>query len=771
MNEFIKRSSLTPNQETHIPVLYHSSNKDDMVKLNEIVQSKQLFIYDTILGQLEEYIKSRNPKEKFTDKSLKDAANRFLEENGGDEYGVWVYYPWSHRVVRLLPKEEFVFVRTNRNCYKITPKEKSILEGKKVGVVGLSVGQSVAVTIAMERIAGEIRLADFDNLELTNLNRIRTGVHNLNINKCVAVAREISEIDPFISVKCFTDGLTEQNIDEFLLGNEKLDVLIDECDGLFMKIHSRHKAREYNIPVMMEASDRGTIDIERFDLEPNRPILHGLIDHLDLTKVKQAKTNEEKVPYLLPMVGMDTSSERLRASMLEIEQSITTWPQLASAVTLGGGVTTDVCRRVLLGQFTDSGRYWVDVEDIIKNKDSKQEEPEPFNLKPSITQEEMLDEIEKLGLSDDPEVYCLPNETVKELVRLACLAPTGANSQSWKWIYFKKRLFLFLDDTFRPDLLDCKKTTMLMGLGAAAENLILSAQYRGLEVVMDLPEISEDSVLIAYFSFYSNGSKLPQNVLPGIDINLATHIEKRITNRNIESYDELKVEDLEVIRSSVKQIEGADLLIINDKDKLNKVAELTASMDRVRYLSKGGHNDFRGEARWTIEDALSTRNGISFMETMDLTPTEFAGFYVSKDWGVVSKLAEWDLGSAYKKIQRKWIKNASAVGLLVMPSFSPYNFFQAGRALERGWLKATELGVATHPASLSTLIFNTFQHSENKVLEEKFATETADLLSEFVELFSINHDVGRALLIRFFNGDSPKYKSLRYSLDDVLIVV
>ena len=46
----------------------------------------------------------------------------------------------------------------------------------------------------MERICGEIRLADFDILELTNLNRIRTGVHNLGLSKTYSVAREISEI-------------------------------------------------------------------------------------------------------------------------------------------------------------------------------------------------------------------------------------------------------------------------------------------------------------------------------------------------------------------------------------------------------------------------------------------------------------------------------------------------------------------------------------------------------------------------------------------------
>ena len=87
--------------------------------------------------------------------------------------------------------------------YKISPIEQDKLSTKKVGVIGLSVGQSISITMAMERTFGEIRIADFDELELTNLNRIRAGVHELGLPKVALVAREIAEIDPYLNVKCF----------------------------------------------------------------------------------------------------------------------------------------------------------------------------------------------------------------------------------------------------------------------------------------------------------------------------------------------------------------------------------------------------------------------------------------------------------------------------------------------------------------------------------------------------------------------------------------
>ena len=43
-----------------------------------------------------------------------------------------------------------------------------------------------------------------------------------------------------------------------------------------MKFAVREHARARRLPVLMATSDRGMFDIERFDLEPDRPLFHGL---------------------------------------------------------------------------------------------------------------------------------------------------------------------------------------------------------------------------------------------------------------------------------------------------------------------------------------------------------------------------------------------------------------------------------------------------------------------------------------------------------------
>lgn len=345
--------------------LRDSTSRKSLEKLVSV--NPQISVTDDIVGQVRELIKSRHPKGLKNEELDKLVDEQFNSEST-DLYGLWVYYPWLNKLVHTLDEEEFVELRTNRNQNKITVEERDILSTKKIGIIGLSVGQSIALTLTMERGCGELRLADFDRLELSNLNRIRTPIYNLGVYKVIATAREISEIDPFLKVKVFTDGVTQENIHEFMMGDGKIDLLVDECDGLDMKIQAREFAKENGIPVIMDTSDRGMLDVERFDLEANRPIFHGKVKGIESSKLG-GLSNEEKIPVILQILGFEQLSDRAKSSLGEVKKTISTWPQLATSVILGGAIGADVSRRIFLDQFHDSGRYYVDLEAVIKDEE------------------------------------------------------------------------------------------------------------------------------------------------------------------------------------------------------------------------------------------------------------------------------------------------------------------------------------------------------------------------------------------------------------------
>ncbi len=345
-------------EEKNSPRIFRLDSKQSREEFNLFLEEHpETEILDTVQVQLEDYIRSRHPSRALAPLELEIYIEEQLGSRLISEYGCWAYYPWSRRLVHLLDDVEFSSLRTDRNKNKITAEEQAILSTKRIGLIGLSVGHSVATTLALERGFGELRIADYDVLDLSNLNRIRSGVHNIGISKTTIVSRDISELDPFLKVTCYDKGITDDNLYEFLTADGGLDLLIDECDSLDIKLKCREMARELGIPVIMETSDRGMLDVERFDLEPARPILHGLVEELqaeDLVQMQPAQMLET----VKKIVAFESCSVRLKESMDEIGRSISTWPQLGSDVLLGGANACSISRQILLGEHVASGRYY-----------------------------------------------------------------------------------------------------------------------------------------------------------------------------------------------------------------------------------------------------------------------------------------------------------------------------------------------------------------------------------------------------------------------------
>jgi tRNA A37 threonylcarbamoyladenosine dehydratase len=150
-------------------------------------------------------------------------------------------------IVHVLPPDEYFDVITNRNQDKVTRSEQVALRAKRVGVVGLSVGGEAAVTVAQEHLCGHIVLADFDTLDLSNLNRLGAGVDELGVNKAVIVARRIARINPYLAITLYPGGVNDQTMGRFLEG---LDLLLEECDSLPLKLAIRQAAMARRLNVV-----------------------------------------------------------------------------------------------------------------------------------------------------------------------------------------------------------------------------------------------------------------------------------------------------------------------------------------------------------------------------------------------------------------------------------------------------------------------------------------------------------------------------------------
>jgi tRNA A37 threonylcarbamoyladenosine dehydratase len=741
------------------PTFYRLSNAADKKQLDAFLNGNSaIVVFDELQCQLEELVKCLNPKIKFGKDELAEAAKKHIGKTPMEEYGVWVYYPWSDRLIHILDEKEFVDVRTSRNQNKITKEERDILAQKKIGVIGLSVGQSVSVTLAMERVCSELRLADFDVLELTNLNRIRTGLHNLGLPKVYSVAREIAEIDPFIKVICYPQGLLESNMDDFFTKNGKLDLLVEESDGFDIKILCRYKARELQIPVLMEASDRCMVDVERFDLEPTRSIIHGLVEHLDINKLKSLKTNEEKIPYMLDVLGIETASVRLKASMIEIEQTINTWPQLASAVTMGGGVTTDVARRILLNQYTGSGRFHIDIEELIGDKKVKHVEHSEFHF-PELSKQDIEKTVVGIHKKDDNAII-LNNELITKWVSDAIKAPSAGNNQPWKWFATKSSLYLFHDKNKSYSWTDPYDNIAQLGLGACLENLILSANQSGYDCKVDYFPSEVNRLLVASISFYPIKKELNK-----FQNELFSTINIRCTNRKKGTKQAIPKEFLENIKFSVG--DGFEVLFTEDEKQINELGEIVSLTEKLRFLNPNGHDEFfNKELRWNEEDIKQTKDGLD-IKTLELSHLDETGLKVASDTEVISYIRKWKGGGGLQKITRDAVKSSSAIGLLRSSSKAFKNYIQGGQALQRVWLMANYHHISFHPISSPLFFFERLNKKDDLPADMKESLKIQE--QYFNSIFNKEINKTNIFLFRLSKSDAASVISLRKNVTDFLI--
>lgn len=141
----------------------------------------------------------------------------------------------------------------SRNIGWVTPAEQARLRGARVAVAGLGgVGGAHLLTLARLGI-GNFNIADFDQFEVHNFNRqVGAVMSTVGQSKAAVLAGMARDINPEADVRVFGDGVTAENVGEFL---RDVDVYVDGID--FFAIKARRllfkACEERGIPALTAA--------------------------------------------------------------------------------------------------------------------------------------------------------------------------------------------------------------------------------------------------------------------------------------------------------------------------------------------------------------------------------------------------------------------------------------------------------------------------------------------------------------------------------------
>jgi len=501
----------------------------------------------------------------------------------------------------------------------------------------------------------------------------------------------------------------------------------------------------------MDTSDRGMIDVERFDLEPDRPILHGWIKDLDLSAVRPDMTNEEKAPFLAPMVGIENMSPRMKASVLEMGHSTYTWPQLASSVSLGGAVATDVSRRILLGSFTDSGRWYVDLHELIN---AEQQQSTTFNSE-HVRSRTRFDQI--TDLQDHAKHSFLSDHALRELIEAAGQAPSAGNLQPWRFSITGQTIHVLHDLKISRSVFDADHMIADLGLGACIENILTKAKALGVSMQYEL--FPSDSRLVIASIFPTKTIDKDENAARMINIRLT---DRSIRHRRKISSDE-RIQLLDVALEA-----GCRLKYFGDDVRLAALASITGEAERLRMLNPIAHNElFEHELNWG-NDGRPLSEGLD-IQTLGLKEGQKIGMQIARDPRTMALLKKWDQGSLFRKSSAATIQNSCGLLLVSTKGRSRESRLRAGMSLEKAWLHANDLGFAIHPVSAAIFLS---QHGETAAgigLTEKETEQLQEISAHLNRIFELGRNEFPQFLMRVSDGGKPTKRSAKRAYEDSVV--
>ncbi|WP_433199141.1 Rv1355c family protein [Nocardia sp. CA-107356] len=697
----------------HRPLILDEMAVDDAQLLVQLRKSPQVRILDLRDVLRAELVKVRMPP----------------ADLGGPETDRWVYYPWRRTLVGLPGEKTYRAIRLDRNQNKLTRVEQQRCAGLAIGVVGQSVGHAVAYALALEGTCGLLRLADFDDIELSNLNRVPGGIFDIGVNKSIVTARRIAELDPYLPVEVHTAGVDEDTVDEFMQG---LSIVVEECDSLDIKFAVREGARRHGIPLLMDTSDRGLLDVERYDLEPTRPPFHGLLGATVGADLRGLST-KDKAPHVMRILDPKELSARMAASLVEIDETVTTWPQLGGDVQLGAAIVAAAVRRIGLGQKLSSGRTRFDLERGL----DELAEPEPGCEK--VADEYPASE----GVAPESN-----GTAVEKVLECAQRAPSGGNTQPWSLRIEGDDLRIGLART-RSSALDIGYRGSAVSIGAALHNARAAAAAHG---ILGNHEFIEDDAT-ALTAVLRLGNRTDPVLARDYSDALI-----RETNRRLGTGAPLADHVLPAL-----QVAAADAMVraVTEPDQLAIASALLSESDRIRYLTPRLHQELFGELRWPGEDP---RTGID-IRSMELAADEQAKLRIGVRSDVMDRLREWSAGAALGEYTRDRVLSSSALLAVTFPrrsgstSVSLADYAGGGAAVQRVWIEAQRLGLAVQP--VSPLFLYARHPDELKGISPDFADTLTSLQGRFLDLLGVpGHEI-MALVLRLSYAAAATVRSRR----------
>jgi hypothetical protein len=283
-------------------------------------------------------------------------------------------------------------------------------------------------------------------------------------------------------------------------------------------------------------------------------------------------------------------------------------------------------------------------------------------------------------------------ERVQKIVEHAVEAPSGDNSQPWRFVWQEQTQTLHVYNLPENDnpIFNYLQRGSLIAHGALLENIELLAREEKLAARIELLPKGNEDTLVATLSFAED---------PAISRDpLVNAIPQRCTNRKAYHTRALTDQEIRMLQSAAENTHDTTILFEQSDEAKKCLATAVSTAERIMLQYKTLHNYFFAMVRWSTQSEAVHKSGL-FVKTMELLPPQLLIFRLYSFWPIAKIFNKLGLPTFIAKENAKAYQQASSFLAFISSDQGPEHYILLGRTLQRVWLTATTLGLSVQPVA------------------------------------------------------------------------
>ena len=286
-------------------------------------------------------------------------------------------------------------------------------------------------------------------------------------------------------------------------------------------------------------------------------------------------------------------------------------------------------------------------------------------------------------------IHMISRETIIKILEAGAQAPSGSNSQPWRFDVAGETVSVFMLPEKDHPVLNARHGGTLIANGALLENITIAAKHEGFDAHIELfPEKRREPNFLARVTF-RNGNK-------SSDQSLFDAIWRRATNRK--PYETGRMDGMMEgeFRTIPESVGAPDIAVrwIDTRKEIEMLARAASVNEVVMFGNAKLRRLFFDELVWTADEERARGGGL-YLPTMELAPQQQSGLKLFRNRFLGTVLAALGIpGKIAAENAANYARCAAYGGVLC--GTEDRDFAHAGRIIERAWLTATSLGLSFH---------------------------------------------------------------------------